>query len=384
MNIILLILVFSLVLFIYLHIYFQLKTSNDLEIYNIDTPSKEKFEEICDLKQPVLFKQLSLDNYFKKILSINELNKSYGNFDIKLFDLNKDINSNTNTNTNTNDSPLYVPIKFSTSIDLFNKDKESKYYTLNNSDFIEETCLNKHFRQNDGFLRPYMVSNCNYDILTGSLNVKTPLKYDITYRNFFVVIQGKVKVRLIPPKSQKYLYIINDYENLNFYSLVNVWEPQDNYKSEFSKVKYLDIDVMPNDCLYIPPYWLYSISFYEDTSICSFKYKTYMNVLSNIPKYVMNFLQLQNVKHKLYNENSDDALDNSSTSTNISDNKNSNNNNSDNINSGNNNSNNNNSNNNSNNDNDNDNTNKDYSIITNISSSTNIEKEIKRENKRDI
>jgi hypothetical protein len=55
MNIILIVLIFCLVLFFYLHIYFHLKTSNDLEVYEIEQPSKDKLEEICDLRQPVLF-----------------------------------------------------------------------------------------------------------------------------------------------------------------------------------------------------------------------------------------------------------------------------------------------------------------------------------------
>ena len=49
------ILIFCLVLFIYLHINFHLKQSNDLEVYEIDQPSKEKLEEICDIRQPVIF-----------------------------------------------------------------------------------------------------------------------------------------------------------------------------------------------------------------------------------------------------------------------------------------------------------------------------------------
>ena len=47
--------IFCIVLFIYLHVQFQLKNSNDLEIYEIDDVSKEKLEEICDMRQPVLF-----------------------------------------------------------------------------------------------------------------------------------------------------------------------------------------------------------------------------------------------------------------------------------------------------------------------------------------
>ena len=55
MKIIFSMLIFCIVLFLYLHIFFHLKTSNDLEVYEIDQPSKDKLEEICDLRQPVIF-----------------------------------------------------------------------------------------------------------------------------------------------------------------------------------------------------------------------------------------------------------------------------------------------------------------------------------------
>ena len=49
------VLIFCSILFLYIHIYFHLKTSDDLEVYEIDKPSKDKLEEICDLRQPVVF-----------------------------------------------------------------------------------------------------------------------------------------------------------------------------------------------------------------------------------------------------------------------------------------------------------------------------------------
>ena len=55
MNYFIAIFIFCVVLFLYLHVYYHLKTSNDLEVYTIDRPSKEKLEEICDLRQPVIF-----------------------------------------------------------------------------------------------------------------------------------------------------------------------------------------------------------------------------------------------------------------------------------------------------------------------------------------
>ena len=81
MKIIFSMIIFCLVLFLYLHIFFHLKTSNDLEIYEIEQPSKDKLEEICDLRQPVRFDYNSENNpdflsvgKIKKILATLKLN----------------------------------------------------------------------------------------------------------------------------------------------------------------------------------------------------------------------------------------------------------------------------------------------------------------------
>jgi hypothetical protein len=65
--------IFCIVLFIYLHVQFHLKTSNDLEVYELDQASKDKLDEICDLRQPVIF---DFDN--DKILQT--INKTKGIF----------------------------------------------------------------------------------------------------------------------------------------------------------------------------------------------------------------------------------------------------------------------------------------------------------------
>ena len=54
-EIVLIIFIFMVVLFCYVHIYDNYTTSNDLEVYEIDKVSKDKLEEICNLKQPFLF-----------------------------------------------------------------------------------------------------------------------------------------------------------------------------------------------------------------------------------------------------------------------------------------------------------------------------------------
>ena len=48
MKVILALIIFCIVLFLYLHLQYHLKTSDDLEVYTIDNPSKDKLEEICD------------------------------------------------------------------------------------------------------------------------------------------------------------------------------------------------------------------------------------------------------------------------------------------------------------------------------------------------
>ena len=96
------------------------------------------------------------------------------------------------------------------------KDNETKYISEHNADFIDETGLIKLFQLNDEFLRPYMVSRCMYDILMASANTTTPLRYEVNYRNYFLVTQGQVRILLIPPKDTRYLYPINDYDILEF------------------------------------------------------------------------------------------------------------------------------------------------------------------------
>ena len=74
--------IFCLVLFVYLHIQFHMKTSQDLEMYEIEQASKEKLEEICDIRQPVLF---DFDN--QKIVETSNkdyINANYYAFEIKI------------------------------------------------------------------------------------------------------------------------------------------------------------------------------------------------------------------------------------------------------------------------------------------------------------
>ena len=90
-------------------------------------------------------------------------------------------------------------------VKLFNEDKEGAYFSEKNGDFLEETCTTKHIKGNDDFLRPYMVSNCSYDIMFGSNNTCSPFRYEINYRNYFLLTQGSAQIKLTPASQYKIL-----------------------------------------------------------------------------------------------------------------------------------------------------------------------------------
>jgi len=290
--------IFCLVLFIYLHIQFHLKTSEDLEMYEIDQPSKNKLEEICDIRQPVLF-----DFDCQKIVESSNktyIANNYHAFEIKIRNI-KELDSN---------AELYMPLPLHSAIKLFDEDTNSTYFSENNNDFLEETGVIKNLKYNDEFLRPYMVSNCNYDLLMGSNNTCTPFRYEINYRNFFLLTQGSAQIKLAPPHSSKYLYPIYDYENFEFKSPVNPWSPQPKYSADFDKIKCLEFTLTPGKTLFIPAYWWYSIKFNTNTSISCFHYRTYMNNLAITPYIGLHALQLQNVKRNIVKKASIEELNN--------------------------------------------------------------------------
>ena len=286
MHIIYIVLIFCLVLFLYLHVYFQLKTSNDLEIYEIDNPSKDKLEEICDLRQPVLF-QFQNERIFESCKRSNILD-TYGAFDIKI--------RNVKQSAADDEDNLYVPLAFSNALNVLREDTAQKYLIENNSEFLEETGIIKSYRYNDVFLRPYMVAQCNYDLLMAAERTRTPFRYELNYRNYLLVTEGEIKVKLTQPKSSKYLYEQKDYENLEFSSPLNPWQIQPHYKADFDKIKCLDLVLKSGQILYIPAYWWYSIEFGKETSLATFKYKTYMNTVAILPQLIIKLLQSQNVK----------------------------------------------------------------------------------------
>ena len=281
------ILIFCLVLFFYLHIYFHLKTSNDLEVYTIERPSKEKLEEICDLRQPVTFKYIN--DELCSTLTLEKINANYSAFDLKIRG-NEDDSDKTE---------LYLPLVFGETYALLKKDEGNNYFTENNYEFLSETGLLRTFRHNDLFLRPPLVSKCIYDLCAGSKGMTTPLRYNMNYRNYIYVVEGEISVKLVSPAAGRYLRGEKDYDNFEFRSPMNPWNIQEEYKREYNKTKSLEIKLMAGDIVFVPAYWWYSVRYDHLSTLCFFNYRTYMNTCAISPHIIISWLQSQNIKRDI-------------------------------------------------------------------------------------
>ncbi len=269
MNTLLTLLTICVVIIIYMHVVHQLTTSNDLEIFELDTPSKIKLEEVCNLRQPLLFPY-----HEENLQSVHSKLSEYKSFDVTVYD-----SSYNSSITSLNNA-----------FQLFNK---KNYISIHNSDFLQETMLSRHFIATDTYLRPPMVSSITYDVLLGAEGSTTRLEYNTHYRNYFYVSNGSVTIKLTPPKNSNYLNAEKDYAKQLYYSQTHVWNtPHD-------KVKFLELTLVKGQLLFIPAYWWYSIKFEKDACVCTLQYKTVMNIIATLPDIGMGILQRQNTKTKL-------------------------------------------------------------------------------------
>ena len=276
--------IFCIVLFIYIHVYNHIKTSNYLEVYEIENLSKDKFEDIINFKQPLLLNNTSLINN----IDINYLISNYPTFDLNLY--NKQ-------------NGVFLKTKMEDFDAIINSDTSNNYITYNNKEFLEETTIEKLLSSSDTFFRPYNVCNKNYDIIMGRKNNTTQLKYSINSRNILYLSSGKIEVTMCPPKYYKNLHVQKNYELLDFYSAIDINNVQSNYKNDYHKVKFLRVLLNTTQVLIIPPYWFYSIKFLEENTIVFLNsYRTYTSSIAIVPDLFIQLLQENNLKLNIIKE----------------------------------------------------------------------------------
>jgi hypothetical protein len=279
--------IFIFILFFYIHLQYQYKTSEDLEIYELDYTTNKNLQEICHIKQPILFQI----NHLKDVDPFFHFFKQ--NVRFKQNDVNvKDIRDYYKPNVTSVDS---VSLSFSSAQGLMETDPKGYFYSDNNFTLLREENL---FSKMDNLLASSWVIQKNYDLLFGSKNTRTPLKYHTETGRFLIISSfnstdsNSIRIKMTPWKSRKYLNVKYDYENYEFWCPIDIWEnPPD-------KMKCLEFNVKEGYVLYIPAYWFYSIEFTNtNTCIASFTYSSGMNIISNLPNYGLFFLQRNNIKN---------------------------------------------------------------------------------------
>lgn len=268
---------------------YQFKKSEDLEIYELDYTTNTHLQEICYVKQPVLF-QFKFDEL--ENMTPEKIAKIAGSHDCKIKDLNDYYDEAIS-------SVDHVVLPYETAYKIFMRDAKSRYYTENNEFFIEESGLIHELQEIDNFLKPKFCMKTKYDFLCGSLHAGLPLRYHNYDRYFLIVATGKIRVKMTPYKSRKYLHTMKDYEKYEFRSPMEVWKHQKKYEKEMEKIRFLEFDVDANHVLYIPPYWYYSIQFMENTSVFSATYCTAMNIVAHGGEWARYFIQQSNIRQKI-------------------------------------------------------------------------------------
>jgi hypothetical protein len=282
---------FIIILLLYIHIVHQYKTSEDLEIYEFDYENTEHLQEVCNIKQPAVFKIKNIIPDFFENINIDNLDK-IGKSEMKVKESQdywidkKDVD--------------YILLPYHTTRTLLKTDTHQNYITENNDFFIEEDNLQHHFTQVDELLKQSSTINKRYDILMGADKANMPFRYHTNDRYFVCVNSGKIRIKLSPWKSSRYLYPSKDYELYEFKSPINVWKPQRTFFNEMDKLKFLEFDIPEGNVVYIPPYWWYSIQYLSDSTLLTgFTYNTIINYAANIKDIGLYFLQQNNIKTKM-------------------------------------------------------------------------------------
>ena len=289
--------IFIVLFFMYVHITAHYKKNEDLEIYETDYTTNQDLQDVCNVKQPMIFDfrpcfpehaDIHLDKlcekYDKYLVKVKDCNDYWAIPSMEVVDA--------------------VPLSLGNYRTLAMTDSKSRYYTDGNEFFVEDSGLHSIMVDKmDEYLKPNFTVYKTYDMITGSAGTCMPMQYHNHLRRFVFVTTGKLHVKMTPWKSSKYLHPITDYENYEFRSLTNVWKPDanksDKIRADYDRIQFLNFDVHAGYVIYIPPYWWYSFQFSENNAnsmILTATYDSAMTMVANSSDLARHFLQLQNNK----------------------------------------------------------------------------------------
>jgi len=291
MNYIVHFFIFVTVLFLYIHIVDQYKKSEDLEIYEADYYDNTQFQEICHIRQPFLFDFRKITPSILEDIHIIKLAKKTSE-DVNVYDIQDYWKSDKSVEA--------VSFPMETTRHLLESDASSRYFSESNFHYLADCGLEDSAATLDHLFRPPMTVHSIRDLTFGSEGAYTPLRYHTDNCHLIFVTAGKLRVKMTPWKNSKYLFPIQDYEKGEYKSPLDPWSPQEKYKIEMEKLKFLDFDVYPGYTLYVPAYWWFSLRYSSmDTTndeLCTTMtcvYSTIFNRIAHLPDIFHSIIQKQ-------------------------------------------------------------------------------------------
>ena len=297
--------VFMIVLFVYMHVMETYKTSEKLQLYEMDYTDNPALQTACNVKQPIVFEFRPVFAEFFYRQSPQIYLEQMGLIDVALKD------TDDYWMRNDLESVDYVVISYKSMHSLIRSDARGHYISEGNGDFVADANLGDLYRRLDEYLKPAYACHTGYDIVFGSKRATFPMRYHTHDRIFLCVLSGKISVRMATWKSSvnfgggggrgeppRFPTIIRDYENYEFRVRENPWKPAGggDVFTNF-QTRYLDFTVLAGQILFIPAYWFYSIRLDEtDTILAEIKYNSPINMLANAWDIGKWYLQQKNIE----------------------------------------------------------------------------------------
>lgn len=263
------IILFFIVLFLYIHIQYQYKRGDDLEIYEYEYTSPKALQDICQYKQPVLF--------YLQLPSTSELSPLEH---LNVID-NREFNNNSITDVD------HITLSNRSARGIIDTDTKSVFYSCRNDQHLNAD-WNEWFSSLDSFLKPPFCIYRHYDVIYGSRKTQTTSLYHLESHSFLCNTKSTVRVKMCPWKYESIIKPIYDYINYEWWSDINLFTDK--------RIKTLEFIIKPGGVLYLPPYWFYSLEF-QDTNceLALLKYTTGANALAHVNHIALHKLQEQNL-----------------------------------------------------------------------------------------
>jgi len=260
----------------------EYKIGHDLDVYEIDYKDLEHLNKMCQTKQPVLFRmhqgEIIADCHFINTINPVILADKYGKEDVFLssFKYGKP-----------EEEPIAIPLEKAVMV------QQQDLMFENNHDFIMDLPIHHYYQSIDPFLKPFGTIQTEYDFVFGT---NTGLRHHQHHSFFVYAVGGDLEVKITPHKnlvSEKETYIdgyIYPDSKRNKQTLLNCWDDDLN-EEENTDITFLTISIPAGYCLFIPPYWWYSIrnNNPENGWMALFKYDTIMGKVVHFIEKIRNW-----------------------------------------------------------------------------------------------